>query len=135
MKSLVPILALAALCACKSTAPYTIPAAAINTAVAAGVSLNQRAKGGCYSTCAYGTQCNPRTGYCEPSPCGNCQAWEVCVETEVAWRCVAGGTPMVTQRRPAAAAPPTDVVPGVGLSPATGTVPTLPPTKATPEAP
>ncbi len=124
---LMPLLALAALCACKSTAPYTVPAAAINTAVAAGFSLRQRAEGGCYAICAHGTVCNPRTGYCDPAPCGNCQSWEVCVETEVAWRCVVGGTPMVTQTRPGATTPPGEIVPGVGVSPATGTVPTLPP--------
>ncbi len=135
MSRLARPLALVVLCACKSSAPYTVPAAAINTAAALGASALQRSAGGCYATCTPGTACNPRTGYCEPLPCGGgCQAWEVCVETDAASRCVAGTTPIISERgsRPAPLPPP---IPGVGLSPATGTVPTLPPAKATIEGP
>ena len=55
----------AALPACGSSAPYTIPAAAINTAIAAGASAAQRSAGGCYAQCVGGTVCNSRTGFCE----------------------------------------------------------------------
>jgi hypothetical protein len=134
MRSLATLVALAALCACKSSAPYTVPAAAINTALAAGASVAQRSAGGCYSTCTHGTVCNPRTGFCDPLPCGGgCQAWELCVETEAAWRCVSGTAAIVTEKeaRPAPIRPPVPV----GVSPATGTTPTLPPAKATVEGP
>jgi hypothetical protein len=57
-----PLLALAS---CQSSAPYTLPAAIINTTVAVGVALAQRASGGCVATCTSGTVCNPRTGLCE----------------------------------------------------------------------
>ena len=40
-----------ALTGCRSSAPYTIPSAAINTAIAAGASAAQRSAGGCYAQC------------------------------------------------------------------------------------
>jgi len=125
---------LALLAACQSTAPYTVPAALINTALAVGVSAQERAAGGCYATCAHGTVCNARTGLCDPAPCsGGCQSWETCVETEAAWRCVPATT-IMARTPPASAAIPGEVAPGIGVSPATGSVPTLPPARATPEA-
>jgi hypothetical protein len=128
---------LAVVLGCKSTAPYTVPAAAINTALAVGTSLQQRAEGGCFATCAYGTVCDPRTGTCvkETSACGSaCQSWEVCVETEPsAWRCIPATSLVTTARQPSAAAPG-EVAPGVGISPATGSVP-LPPSSKTPDVP
>jgi hypothetical protein len=120
----------AVLLGCGSTAPYTVPAAAINSAVAIGASLQQRSQGGCYATCAYGTVCDARTGTCvkETSACGSaCQSWEVCVEAEASeWRCIPA-TSIVTTTRAQGATAPGEVVPGVGVSPATGSVPTLPP--------
>ena len=131
MNRLVFLAILATLPCCKSSAPYTVPAVAINTALAAGVSLQQRAQGGCYAVCTGGTACNPRTGYCEPSPCAGCQSWEVCVEADLVWHCAPAGTagiPSVAEQRPSTAAPPGELVPGVGISPETGTVP-LPATR------
>ncbi len=133
MRGLLPLLLLAA--ACCSTAPYTIPAAAINTAIAAGVSAGERASGGCFAVCTNGTVCNPHTGYCEPavtSPCGRaCQPGEICVEGQGGLgRCVSA-TPNVVVGKPATgqAAPASPV----GVSPATGTVPP-PPAEASPRS-
>jgi hypothetical protein len=109
----------------------------INTALAVGSSVQQRAEGGCYAVCAYGTVCDARTGTCvkETSKCGSaCQSWELCVETEAAaWRCIPNS--IVTGALPSGATAPGQVVPGVGVSPATGSAPTLPPAKSRPDAP
>jgi len=114
------LLALAALAACKSSAPYTVPAAAVNTGVALGFSAAQRAQGGCYAVCTNGTVCNPKTGlceaptsdvYCEPAPEGGT-------------RCV----PLQIQR---AQKVETQPAVGVGVSPATGSVPP-PPAESSP---
>jgi len=116
--------ALALLCACRSSGPYTLPAAAINTALGLGASAHQRAAGGCFATCAYGTTCNPRTGFCERSPCGTCPAGQSCVVVNGGWKCGTEG-----EASSAAAAvrtnlpPPGQVVPGVGISPRTGSGP------------
>jgi hypothetical protein len=114
--------ALALVAACKSSAPYTVPAAALNTGVALGLAGAQRAQGGCYAVCAYGTVCNPKTGlceaptsdvYCEPAPEGGT-------------RCV----PLQLQRTQKVEPQPAA---GVGLSPATGSAPP-PPAEASPRA-
>jgi hypothetical protein len=114
------LLALAAgLAGCKSSAPYTIPAAAINTALAAGVSAAQRSAGGCYAQCVGGTICNPRNGFCE-SPA------VVCVGSEAdSIACLnRPGTTMNTGTQAPGASPALPVP--VGISPATGTVPPPP---------
>jgi hypothetical protein len=129
------VVAGALLGACRTSAPYTIPSAAVNTALAVGFAARERARGGCYAVCTGGTSCNPKTGYCEPAPCGGaCHEWETCVEEGLVWRCAAD-VPTVSARRPAGGARPGEVAPGLGVSPATGTAPSLPPAKATPEAP
>ncbi|HTP25804.1 MAG TPA: hypothetical protein VMK12_09120 [Anaeromyxobacteraceae bacterium] len=133
--ALVLAMALVAPWACKSSAPYTLQAAGISTALGLGVSAQQRAEGGCYAMCTNGTQCNPRTGLCEPTLCGACQGWEACVETEVAWRCVSKGTQTLFESQHGKATTPGEVVPGLGLSPLTGSVPQLPPAKASPAGP
>ena len=118
-----------ALAACKSSAPYTVPAAAINTTLAVGAALRQRAEGGCYASCAPGTVCNPRTGYCEEQACMNCQAWEVCALSDAVWRCVPAvdaSIPSIAQKRPTPTGPPGELAPGVGISPRTGTAPPPP---------
>ena len=59
-----------------------LPSAMIYTALAVGASVQQRAEGGCYAVCSYGTVCDARTGTCvkETSKCGSaCQSWELCV--------------------------------------------------------
>lgn len=131
VRALLPFLLLAA--ACGSTAPYTIPAAAINSAIAVGASAAERASGGCYAVCANGTVCNPRTGYCEPaetSPCGRgCQPGEICVEGQGGLgRCVSATPSVVVGKSGAGQAAPASPV---GVSPATGTVPP-PPAEASP---
>lgn len=114
-------LALAA-AACGSSMPYTVPAAAINTGLALGAAAAERAQGGCYAVCTHGTVCNPRNGlcespsadvYCEEAPGGGTRCVPLQIGTE----------------RPAP--PPAS---GVGISPATGSVPP-PPAEASPRGP
>jgi hypothetical protein len=120
------LLAAAAAAGCQSSAPYTVPAAALNTAVAVGAALEQRAAGGCYATCSHGTVCNPRSGLCEAE-----SAAEVCDQGETgAVRCV---PVMGVSRRPERA-PPAGAQTGIGISPATGSVPP-PPAEASPKPP
>jgi hypothetical protein len=121
------LLAAAAVAGCRSSAPYTVPAAALNTAVAVGAALEQKAAGGCYATCTHGTVCNPRTGYCESA-----SAAEVCDQGETgAVRCV----PVMGVSRRREGAPPAGVLgTGIGVSPATGSVPP-PPAEASPKPP
>ncbi|HET8538895.1 MAG TPA: hypothetical protein VFL83_03380 [Anaeromyxobacter sp.] len=116
-----PALAVAVLAAvaCRSSMPYTVPAAAINTAIALGAAGVQRAQGGCYAVCTHGTVCNPRSGLCE-SPTSDVYCEEA----------PGGGTRCVPlQIGKEQKAPPPAV--GVGISPATGTVPP-PPSEASP---
>ena len=131
------LIGLAAVLACKSTAPYTVGSALINTALAVGVAAHQRAEGGCYAVCAHGTVCDASTGFCvkDASRCGSaCQSWELCIETDGStWRCVANSI-ITTDRAPSASAPG-QAAPGVGVSPATGSTPTLPPAPRRPDAP
>ncbi len=112
---------LAAAAACRSSAPYTVPAAALNTGIALGVAGAERAHGGCYAVCTNGTVCNPRNGlceaatadvYCEEAPGGGMR----CVPLQIG------------KEQPAR--PPAG---GVGISPATGTVPP-PPAEASPRS-
>jgi hypothetical protein len=118
---------LALLLACRSSAPYTAPAAAINSALGLGVSARQRAAGGCFAMCTNGLECNPRTGYCEPPPCGPCPAGESCILASGGFRCGSGAeasTPGAAIRTDLP--PPAQVVPGIGISPRTGGGPPLP---------
>jgi hypothetical protein len=110
------------LSACQSSAPYTIPSAAINTAIAAGASVAQRSAGGCYAQCVGGTVCNPRTGFCE-------SAGAVCIGVEaesLACQGRPGATMGATSPGPAGSSP--TQLP-IGVSPATGTVPPPPGTR------
>jgi predicted small lipoprotein YifL len=109
----------AALPACGSSAPYTIPAAAINSAIAVGASAAQRSAGGCYAQCVGGTVCNPRNGFCE-SPGAVCLGME--------------SDPPSCLNRPGTTMGTTTAGPGgtgetlfpLGVSPATGSVPPPP---------
>ena len=58
----VRVLLLLACCGC---APLMIAGAASVSAEALLAARANRAAGGCIATCAYGTTCNPRTGFCE----------------------------------------------------------------------
>ncbi len=107
--------------ACKSSAPYTVPAAALNTGIALGLAGASRANGGCYAVCTNGTVCNPRNGlcespsadlYCEPAPAGGMR----CVPLQIG--------------KEQKSAPPAS---GIGVSPATGSVPP-PPAEASPRS-
>lgn len=115
-----------ALAACKSSGPYTVPSAIVNSTLAIGAAAHQRASGGCYAACPPGTSCNTATGYCERNP-------EVCVgSASDDPRCAQAGASTLSARGlqvPGAAGP------SVGVSPQTGTVPELPPARPTPERP
>ncbi len=114
--------ALAAAAGCGSSAPYTVPAAALNTGVALGFSAAERAKGGCYAVCTNGTVCNPKNGLCEPAAAGD----QYCEEAPGGGvRCV----PLQIGKQQQAAQPAA----GAGVSPATGTVPP-PPAEASPRS-
>jgi hypothetical protein len=125
MRRLGVLLAAAAVAGCQSSAPYTLPAAALNSALAVGAALEQKAAGGCYATCSHGTVCNPRTGYCE-SP----SAAEVCDQANRS-----RALPVMGVSRRREGAPPAGLLgTGIGVSPATGSVPP-PPAEASPKPP
>jgi hypothetical protein len=137
------LLVVAAAAGCASSATYTVPAAILNGAVAAGASLEQRASGGCFAVCTNGTTCNPRTGYCEQPPpgatcapgsidCGQPAAYEVCRRDETGTlRCV----PVMGVSQPPKGVPSEEVLrPVMGISPATGTA-LPPPSEASPKPP
>jgi len=109
----------ALLLACASSAPYTLPAAAINTGLALGVAAGQRAAGGCYAVCTHGTVCNEKTGLCVAAT-----ADSVCEEGP-------GGGMRCVPLQIGAKEERTGAVPPLGISPATGTVPP-PPSESTP---
>jgi hypothetical protein len=105
--------------ACKSSAPYTLPSAGINAALAAGASVAQRSAGGCYAQCVGGTVCNPNTGFCE-SPGAVCLG----IDSDPPSCLNRPGTTMGTS----AAVPGKggETVSPLGISPATGSVPPPP---------
>ncbi len=112
---------LAGAAACQSTGPYSVPAAALNTAVAVGASAARRAGGDCFTPCTGGRVCTPRTGYCEAPV-----AEQVCDQGETGMvRCAPIS---VTQRQ---APLPPNLAPGFGISPQTGQAPP-PPAEASP---
>ena len=127
MRRLALLLALAVASACKSSAPYTLPAAALNTGIAAGFSAAQRSKGGCFATCTNGTSCNPNSGFCErvsaSAQCA-CLAGQICVEgSRGDTRCVPVETTTIfTQQGQASDRT-------IMVKPEPGTVPTLPPVR------
>ena len=125
-------LALASGVACRSSAPYTLPAATIDTALAAGAAAAERASGGCYAMCTHGTTCNPNTGLCERDCLATCSSFEVCAFDDYGVpRCVAPATKVLSEEQKTSSPLP----PGLGVSPATGTVPSLPPTRPSPDSP
>ena len=108
-----------AITGCRSSAPYTLPSAAINTAIAAGASVAQKSAGGCYAQCVGGTICNPRNGFCE-SP------GAVCVGAEAdSPACLNRTGPTVGTSAAGPAGWNITPLP-VGVSPATGSVPPPP---------
>ncbi len=110
---------------CKSSAPYTLPAAGINTALAAGVAVAQKKAGGCYAQCTGGLVCNENTGLCE-------KAGIVCIGSEAdSPACIGKSQGALLQAsRPGSSVNPATESP-VGISPATGSVPP-PPSSASP---
>jgi hypothetical protein len=113
------VLLAAALPACGSSAPYTVPSAAINTAIAASAAAVQKSAGGCYAQCVGGTVCNPRNGFCE-SPGAVC----IGMESDPPSCLNRPGTTMGTTT-PGPAGTGETLFP-LGVSPATGTVPPPP---------
>jgi hypothetical protein len=118
---------LLALAGCRSSAPYAMQSAAINTALAAAVAGVSVAHGGCVAMCQAGTVCNGRTGFCEPTP---------------EFRCISGDLKSgLCSNRPddlstgqPGASGPGSLPPNLGISPATGGVPP-PPAEASPRRP
>jgi hypothetical protein len=109
-----------ALLACKSSAPHTVGAAAINTGLALGGAAVERASGRCYAVCTNGTVCNPNTGLCErPSADVYCEE-----APGGGMRCVPLQIGKEREQRPSTTLP-------LGPSPATGTV-QPPPAEASP---
>jgi hypothetical protein len=115
----------AALPACRSSAPYTLPSVAINTAIAASASAVQKSAGGCYAQCVGGTVCNPRNGFCE-SPGAVCIGLDSdppsCLSRT-------GATLGTTTPGPSGASGVNDGLFPLGVSPATGSVPPPPGTR------
>jgi len=103
--------------ACRSSAPYTLTSAALNTGLAVGASAVSRASGGCYSPCNPGYVCNPLTGFCE-------QDAPVCVGESNDPRCAPSIAVPIGTRRAGDASTPSPAP--VGVSPATGRAPPLP---------
>jgi hypothetical protein len=110
------------LAGCQSSARYTVPSAAINSVLAASVSVAQKTSGGCYAQCVGGTICNARTGFCE-SP------GAVCIGSEAdSPACLnRPGATMGTSAAGPDVQPPKDLP--LGISPATGSVPPPPGTR------
>ncbi len=103
--------------ACRSSAPYTLPSAALNTGLAVGAALGQRAAGGCYANCPPGTRCNPATGYCDSTV-------ELCVGTDASSpACARGGRGSSAAVAAEPGAAPGTGTSGLGISPATGRAP------------
>jgi hypothetical protein len=77
---------------CAAAGPAATSAAlnaGVNTAVAAGVAGARRSQGECYTPCTPGNACNPKTGYCEPLPCGGgCPIGQACDAAVGSGRCV-----------------------------------------------
>ena len=120
-------LLLLALGGCKTSAPYAVQSAAINTALAAAVAGVSVAHGGCVSVCEPGRACNPKTGLCDPAPefkCvgGNLSSGLCANRPEDLTTAQPGSLPANLSSSP------------VGISPATGTVPP-PPAEASPKPP
>jgi hypothetical protein len=127
MRALVAIAALA-LASCTSSAPHTMAAAAVHSGLAAGFAATERAAGGCFAVCTNGTVCNPHSGFCEPADHVIDPALAVCMPGEPCQK--SSNEPAVAQTRPLGARQPNEVLPGVGLSPVSGTAPPLPPAKS-----
>jgi hypothetical protein len=108
------------LAGCKSSAPYTLPAAAINTGIAAAVSGMERSAGGCYAQCVGGTVCNTRTGFCDPAGSILCLG----VESDPPACAIRSGAMMNTEATVPGGGPPKELP--VGFSPATGRPPPQP---------
>ena len=106
MRRLAPAALLLALAACKSTAPNTMAAAGVYSALALGATVAEQKKGWCDTPCRDGLVCNPRTGWCEaPSQ------EVICHDTPEGRRCELATMPVVTQ----GATPPASSPVGVGL--------------------
>ncbi len=118
---------LVALAGCRSTAPYAMQSAAINTALAAAVAGVSVANGGCVAQCQPGTTCNGKTGLCEPTPEFKCVGGNLS-----SGLCSNRPDDLSTTQPGAVSNLPLPA--NLGISPATGTVPP-PPAEASPRPP
>jgi len=120
--------ALAGLAGCASSAPYTVGAAAINSAVALGAAGASRSSGGCWAVCTDGYVCNPASGWCEKPKVAldpGCPPGVVSSDP----RCNPWPQPTVSGQGGAGSSGS-----GVGVSPATGKPPP-PPNESSPGGP
>ncbi len=118
-------LLLLALGGCRSSAPYAMQSAAINTALAAAVAGVSVSQGGCVAQCEPGRVCNQKTGLCDPAPEFRCVGGNLnsglCANRPEDISAAQAGTPPSATSLPAS----------LGISPATGSVPP-PPSEASP---
>jgi hypothetical protein len=81
--------------------------AAVSAAIAGGVAAERRREGGCYTPCTPGNVCNPKTGYCEPIPCGGeCPDGQACLASALIPHCVPSGQLEVRKPGQPVEAPP-----------------------------
>ena len=116
-----------ALAGCKTSAPYAVQSAAINTALAAAVAGASVASGGCVAQCLPGTTCNGKTGLCEPTPEFKCVGGDL-----NSGLCSNRPDDLSTAQQKARTTLPLPA--NLGISPATGTV-QPPPAEASPRPP
>jgi hypothetical protein len=120
-------LLLLSLAGCKTSAPYGMQAAAINTVLAATVAGVSATHGGCVAMCTQGWVCNPRTALCEKPPEFKC------VGGDLNSGLCANRPDDLSASQPGA--PGSGSLPAsLGISPATGSTPP-PPSEASPRPP
>jgi uncharacterized protein YceK len=115
----------AGLSGCKSTAPHTGPAMAINTALAATVAAVSVASGGCVAVCTNGLVCNPKSGLCEKPPDFKCLGPDPATG-------LCDKRPEDMNAARAAESRSSTLPASLGISPATGSVPP-PPAESSPK--
>lgn len=118
------LLMVLALAGCASGAGAGAAGALANVAIASGVGAARVSQGDCFTMCAPGTVCNPKTKLCDALPCHDrCKQDEVCDMSGGGERCVPGGQMSVTQGhevKPASSAP-------VGITPPLSSAPSSSP--------
>lgn len=73
------MIVLVALVGCATSSGGKAAGALANAAIASGVGAARVASGDCFTICAPGTECNPKTKLCDPIPCrGLCSSNQIC---------------------------------------------------------